>query len=68
MPFQRSKGGSVAQSLSPAAQAAELRRRATTLSGPDRDYYLWLAVEWDKTAVRQTAAPPYTDHRPQKPH
>jgi hypothetical protein len=61
-------GGSVGQSLSPTAHAVELRKRATALSGPDRDYYLWLAVEWDKTAARQMTPLLHPGHPAQKIH
>ncbi len=45
------------QAVSPATRASELRAKATTLSGADRAYCLWLALEWDKTAVRQFSTP-----------
>jgi hypothetical protein len=40
------------QPLSPTAMAKEFRAKAATLTGADRDYCLWLAGEWDKTAMR----------------
>jgi hypothetical protein len=42
----------VTQSISPLDQATEMRARAAALDGPERDYYLWLAGEWDKSANR----------------
>jgi hypothetical protein len=42
----------VTDQISPSQQAAKLRSMASELAGPDRDYHLWLASEWDKTAAR----------------
>lgn len=39
------------QPLIPAVQASNLRAKAATLDGGERDYCLWLAAEWDKTAL-----------------
>jgi hypothetical protein len=36
--------------------AAEMRRRAETADGADRDYFNWLANEWDRTAERDAMA------------
>lgn len=44
------------QPVSPTAMAREFRAKAETLTGADRDYCLWLAGEWDKSAT--CAAPP----------
>ncbi len=38
--------------ISPAAQAANARLKADGLAGKERDYWLWLASEWDKAAAR----------------
>jgi hypothetical protein len=40
------------QSISPFDQAAAHRAKAAELDGAERDYHLWLAQEWDKTATR----------------
>jgi hypothetical protein len=42
----------VTQSISPFDQAAEHRAKAAELDGAERDYHLWLAQEWDRTATR----------------
>jgi hypothetical protein len=55
--------------LSPTAQAASLRARAATLSGAERNYFLWLAREWDKLAIRYggPAKEAYTSHAAEPP-
>jgi hypothetical protein len=35
--------------------AADLRVKADQVAGAERDYFLWLAQEWEKTADRETA-------------
>jgi hypothetical protein len=35
--------------------AAEMRRRAEAAPGLERDYFIWLAAEWDRTADREGA-------------
>lgn len=53
--------------FAPKAAAAGLRARADRLSGADRDYLLWLAEEWEKTAGRlgdpNRMTPPAIRHR-----
>ena len=39
--------------VSPKEMAAEMRRKAETAQGADRDYFLWLASEWGRTAERE---------------
>jgi hypothetical protein len=41
----------------PTEQARKLRKRAAELVGPERDYFLWLALEWEKSAARYSAEP-----------
>ncbi|MGA0604358.1 hypothetical protein ACO2Q0_00010 [Phenylobacterium sp. VNQ135] len=36
----------------PAERAAELRLRAQAVDPAQREYLLWLAAEWDRTAMR----------------
>lgn len=48
---------SVDQAISPIAQAGAARAKAAGLSGKDREYWLWLAAEWDKTSARWGIAP-----------
>jgi hypothetical protein len=40
----------------PAKRAQALRAEAAGQSGQKRDYLLWLAAEWDKTAAREARA------------
>jgi len=42
--------------LIPAKRAQALRAEAAGQSGQQRDYLLWLAAEWDKTAAREARA------------
>jgi hypothetical protein len=42
--------------VSPSKRAQALRTEAAGLSGQQRDYLLWLAAEWDKTAAREARA------------
>jgi hypothetical protein len=53
------------QPFSPSSQAAALRAKAAALDGHERDYCLWLAAEWDKTAARhRPGSPPFVQRRP----
>jgi hypothetical protein len=60
---------SVDQPISPTAQAADARAKAARLEGRERDYWLWLAGEWDRTATREVhplrrAPNPFVDLHP----
>ena len=40
----------------PQAMAAEMRRKAEAADGAERDYFAWLAAEWDRTAERERSS------------
>ena len=42
--------------ISPTLAARELRSKASSASGAEQAYLLWLASEWDKVAERESAS------------
>jgi hypothetical protein len=55
----------MSDTIDPITQAQDLRERAATLLGADREYCLWLAQEWDKSAARHghSRVPPMPQKR-----